>query len=127
MTYCVHTFIHLFPLFLPDTDGGEAYKTFARERIVKVCNFWKSFTSSNHCDINSETYDTWLFPLLQMGPLGVKDDEYVTDKLFHLSDSSDRILLASGYFNLTSRYMNVVINESKAKFEILTASPEVCI
>lgn len=107
-----------------DTDGGEAYKVFAKERIQKVCSFWKSYTSSNECDKDTSV-DTWLFPLLQMGPFGIKDDEQVTDRLFHQSDSNDKILLASGYFNLTSRYMDVVINESKAKYEILTAAPEV--
>lgn len=75
--------------------------------------------------MNSSTFDTWLFPLLQMGPFGVKDDEIVTERLLRDAEESDRILLASGYFNLTSRYMNVVISESKAGFEILTAAPEV--
>lgn len=108
------------------SDGGQSFRSFAHEKIVKVCDFWKSYTSTNHCDMNSATCDTWLFPLLQMGRFDIHDDESVTEKLFQQSDSYDRILLASGYFNLTSRYMNVVLKESKAEFEILTAAPEVC-
>ncbi|XP_072044367.1 CDP-diacylglycerol--glycerol-3-phosphate 3-phosphatidyltransferase, mitochondrial-like [Amphiura filiformis] len=68
--------------------------------------------------------DTWIFPLVQMGPLGVTVDEEVTSGILNTADSDMECYLASGYFNLTRTYMDIVLR-SKAKFNMLMASPQV--
>lgn len=69
--------------------------------------------------------DTWVYPLVQMGPIGVLHDEQVTLQLLRESSKDDEILLASGYFNLTDHYMEVILQESLARYRLLMASPEV--
>ena len=76
-------------------------------------------------EASSSDIDTWLFPLIQMGPFGICDDEHVTKTLLREANESDRIYLASGYFNLTEEYMEEILNESRAQFKILTAAPQV--
>jgi hypothetical protein len=69
--------------------------------------------------------DTWVYPLVQMGPFGVFNDEYATLQLMRDASQHDEILLASGYFNLTDHYLEVILQESLAKYRLLMASPEV--
>ena len=60
-----------------------------------------------------------------MGPLGVHVDSTATQALIESAPSNAEIFLASGYFNLTQNYMDVILDESKADFQILMASPKV--
>ncbi|XP_060583180.1 CDP-diacylglycerol--glycerol-3-phosphate 3-phosphatidyltransferase, mitochondrial-like [Ruditapes philippinarum] len=108
-------------------DGSEdvqVFKDYAEDTISKLNSFWKESRASTQLNSNDSDVDTWLYPLIQMGPFKIKDDEVVTERLFTKSETPDRILLASGYFNLTSNYVDYVINKSNAVFRILTASPE---
>ncbi|WAQ95607.1 PGPS1-like protein, partial [Mya arenaria] len=107
-----------------DTDNGHAYKEFARKCVTDVNKYWTLSPDNNGCDNSSSDCDTCLTPLIQMGPFKIHDDEYVTEQLFRKAEADDKIVLASGYFNLTSQYLDTVLNESKAEFEIVTASPE---
>jgi CDP-diacylglycerol--glycerol-3-phosphate 3-phosphatidyltransferase len=61
-----------------------------------------------------------------MGPFGIVDDEVATKAIFRTAEKGEEILLASGYFNLTDYYIQVILQESQAKYNILMASPEVC-
>ena len=69
--------------------------------------------------------DTWIYPLIQMGPFGIDVDDRATQTLFQTAPDGANIHLASGYFNLTEHYMENIISESRAEYDILTASPEV--
>lgn len=69
--------------------------------------------------------DTLIYPLVQMGPFGIRHDEIVTKALFEKAPSNTAILLASGYFNLTTHYMQSIVSSCKAHFDILTAAPQV--
>lgn len=77
-----------------------------------------------NCDPKVPGKDTVIFPLLQMGPLGIMQDEMVTSKIFESSPHGSKSFLATGYFNLTENYLNRIIN-SKGKYEVLCAHPEV--
>lgn len=68
--------------------------------------------------------DTWVYPLIQMKPLGIRLDETVTKALFTEAEEENRIFLTSGYFNLTRTYMDLVLR-TRADYQILLASPEV--
>ncbi|XP_035695175.1 CDP-diacylglycerol--glycerol-3-phosphate 3-phosphatidyltransferase, mitochondrial-like [Branchiostoma floridae] len=81
--------------------------------------------SSNVTQLKRTIYvDTWICPLVQMGPLGVWHDEMVTRRLLRTAPKESELLLASGYFNLTEDYMNVML-QADADFNILMASPQV--
>ncbi|CAL9699267.1 unnamed protein product [Knipowitschia caucasica] len=71
-----------------------------------------------------EDQDTWVFPLVQMKPLGISLDEQVTQRLLVDSSSGSSVFLTSGYFNLTRAYMRLVLGAG-AEYRILTAAPEV--
>nr|CAG4651953.1 EOG090X08SX [Triops cancriformis] len=70
----------------------------------------------------SEAGDTWMFPLLQMGQLGIYVDSQVTKALLQSAPYGSHIKLASGYFNLTQDYMDTILG-SEATFDILMAHP----
>uniref|UniRef100_A0A3Q3IQT4 CDP-diacylglycerol--glycerol-3-phosphate 3-phosphatidyltransferase n=1 Tax=Monopterus albus TaxID=43700 RepID=A0A3Q3IQT4_MONAL len=71
-----------------------------------------------------EEEDTWVFPLVQMKPLGIRMDEQVTQRLLTDAGPDSTVFLTSGYFNLTRTYMRLVLGAG-ASYRILTASPEV--
>ena len=71
-----------------------------------------------------EEGDTLVFPLIQMGSFGVKVDQEVTGQLLRSAEADSVCALASGYFNLTKEYMDMVLG-SRARYNILMASPKV--
>lgn len=95
------------------SDSAKEVKRFTERRKAKP-----AWTSSDKCD-------TWVFPLVQMGPFRITQDERVTTELFRQLPEGSVVHLASGYFNLTDHYMNTIVQHSKAQYEILTASPKV--
>jgi len=106
------------------TGSDHDFKEYARRCITDVNKSWMA-DNSTQCNTSSAQTDTWLAPLIQMGPFKIMDDEHVTEQLFKTAETSDKLVLASGYFNLTSKYLNVIMKQSKAEYDILTASPEV--
>ena len=60
-----------------------------------------------------------------MGPLGVHVDSTATGALIESAPTDAHLYLASGYFNLTDNYMDVILDKSHANFQILMASPKV--
>nr|CAB3264821.1 CDP-diacylglycerol--glycerol-3-phosphate 3-phosphatidyltransferase, mitochondrial-like [Phallusia mammillata] len=67
--------------------------------------------------------DTFVFPSVQLGFAGIKQDEFITKKILQSAKSSSQVCLTSGYFNLTNDYVDI-ITKSMAKFDIYVASPE---
>lgn len=88
-----------------------------RQHILEV-------DSNSKVDCGEEHRDTWVFPLVQMKPLGIWLDEEVTQRLLMEADGKSTIYLTSGYFNLTQTYMRLVLGAA-ADYRILMASPEV--
>ncbi|XP_071507776.1 CDP-diacylglycerol--glycerol-3-phosphate 3-phosphatidyltransferase, mitochondrial-like [Diadema antillarum] len=81
-------------------------------------------TAASEAEEVSSGKDTVIYPLVQMGPFGVTVDQEVTRRLLGEGDGGAVCYLASGYFNLTSEYMDTIL-QSKPTFEILMASPQV--
>ncbi|XP_066521300.1 CDP-diacylglycerol--glycerol-3-phosphate 3-phosphatidyltransferase, mitochondrial [Hoplias malabaricus] len=110
------------------------FSAVARQRIMAVMNTAKtqqqmldlerSQDSDFELECGEERIDTWVFPLVQMKPLGVQLDEEVTQKLLWEADGDSTVYLTSGYFNLTQTYMKLVLGAA-ADYRILMASPEV--
>jgi hypothetical protein len=80
---------------------------------------------SNDSSLCDPSADTVIYPLVQMGPFGVRIDEYVTDRLFKSSLPDVTVYLASGYLNLVDKYKHSIVHQCAATFRILTAAPEV--
>ena len=60
-----------------------------------------------------------------MTPLGVGNDTDITTRFLSELPSQTLIRLATGYFNMTEDYCKTILEQSKAHFSVLTASPEV--
>jgi CDP-diacylglycerol--glycerol-3-phosphate 3-phosphatidyltransferase len=72
-------------------------------------------------------FDTWVFPTVQMGPLGIRQDEEVLLWLLKQMPKGTDIHLSSPYFNLTPAYEAALLEAANDKnVHILTASPKVC-
>ena len=67
--------------------------------------------------------DTIIYPLIQMAPFDIRQDEMVTSLIMSRSSEDSLIYLTSGYFNFTDNFMDLVIC-SAPKYAIITASPE---
>lgn len=71
-----------------------------------------------------EGCDTWIFPTIQMGQLGIEQDSQITDKILGDAPESSKLKIATGYFNLTDQYMYTLIHKSRADCEIIMAHPK---
>ena len=106
-------------------DGGKKFKSEAGKRVSA---FLKEQQRNNtHSDlkttVNSQ-FDTWVVPLVQMFPFGIRQDEFITSELLSSATQDSKLFLASGYFNLTRKYIDILL-KSSAKCEILTSHPTV--
>ncbi|KAM9831203.1 CDP-diacylglycerol--glycerol-3-phosphate 3-phosphatidyltransferase, mitochondrial [Neosynchiropus ocellatus] len=113
----------------PYKGRRQDFATAARKRIMEVVNSAHvrqqlvSLSEDSDDEGLSES-DTWVFPLVQMKPLGIQVDEQVTKRLLTEAQPDSTVFLTSGYFNLTRAYMRLVLGAG-ANYRILTASPEV--
>uniref|UniRef100_A0A671X889 CDP-diacylglycerol--glycerol-3-phosphate 3-phosphatidyltransferase n=1 Tax=Sparus aurata TaxID=8175 RepID=A0A671X889_SPAAU len=115
----------------PYKGNRQDFSAAARQRIMEVVNtaHIRQRLTSRSEDSEDEGMsegedDTWVFPLVQMKPLGIQVDEQVTQRLLTDAGPDSTVFLTSGYFNLTRAYMRLVLGAG-ANYRILTASPEV--
>ena len=109
-----------------DSIRAEVSEIPESERIFTKNGLQSNFTDDEPEGNSSvETCDTYIYPLVQMGQLGIYFDELAFDTLLRQAPAESNIHLASGYFNLTDDYINTIIHESAANYNILTASPQV--
>lgn len=69
--------------------------------------------------------DTWIFPLVEMGQIGIHHDSVVTRKLLQSPLNGSELKLATGYFNLTQDYMDILTSQCFAQCSLLMAHPNV--
>lgn len=105
-----------------DTDGGKQFVRKASNRLLQFLNKTKSKQVKAISEDGKP--QTWVVPMIQMFPYGIQQDEIVTSELLASLPKDSTLLLASGYFNLTSDYINLILN-SKAYCDILSAHPTV--
>ncbi|XP_069016366.1 CDP-diacylglycerol--glycerol-3-phosphate 3-phosphatidyltransferase, mitochondrial [Embiotoca jacksoni] len=118
----------------PYKGNRQDFSAAARKRIMEVVNaahmrqrlLYRSEDEEDEemSEGGAEEEDTWVFPLVQMKPLGIRVDEQVTQRLLTDAGPDSTVFLTSGYFNLTRAYMGLVLGAG-ASYRILTASPEV--
>lgn len=92
----------------PKFDGK--FENFANESLKKLIYPFKG---------NNKKSDTWIIPTLQMGQLGIRHDEDVTEHI--LKKTNTKIEICSAYFNFPYKYQELVLNRDNTS--IITASP----
>ena len=65
-----------------------------------------------------------IYPTVQMGQLGIRQDSEVTSKVLASGEKGGVFHFGSGYFNLTAEYCHQMMHSSKADFRVLMAHPE---
>eukprot|EP00743_Colponemidia_sp_Colp-15_P009810 GILK01010746.1.p1 GENE.GILK01010746.1~~GILK01010746.1.p1 ORF type:complete len:459 (-),score=38.28 GILK01010746.1:34-1410(-) len=68
-------------------------------------------------------HTTFVRPAVQMGAVGVRDDETLTVDMLSKVSPQSTIAVASGYVNFCDRYLDP-IRHSKARLEVVTSSPQ---
>jgi CDP-diacylglycerol--glycerol-3-phosphate 3-phosphatidyltransferase len=94
-----------------------------RQRMGSSQSASSRSTSSEGSSHNEK--DTWIFPLIQMGPFHISYDDQAISKIFEDTAPGSTIKLATGYFNLTGDYVEKIIQKSASNYEILMAHPKV--
>jgi CDP-diacylglycerol--glycerol-3-phosphate 3-phosphatidyltransferase len=78
-------------------------------------------------NLQEDSSDTAVLPVIQMGPFHIRQDERLTLELLNIAnrqqDNPWTIHLTSGYFNFTEKYKAFIL-KTRARFRFLTASPE---
>lgn len=99
-------------------------ETFYKQKLEIENKFQES--KATDTNIGNDTIpDTWIFPLIEMGQLGIHHDSIVTKKLLSSAIEGSKFKLATGYFNLTEEYMKTITNDCLAECSILMAHPNV--
>lgn len=106
----------------------ENQKCFVAQANDSICKFFTASAAEMKCHAeqirsSNKKIDTWIFPLVEMGQLGIHHDSIVTEQLFFNAVPDSRINLTSGYFNLTQTYMDAIATKCMSSFEILMAHP----
>ncbi|OQV19300.1 CDP-diacylglycerol--glycerol-3-phosphate 3-phosphatidyltransferase, mitochondrial [Hypsibius exemplaris] len=73
--------------------------------------------------VSIDKADTWIYPLVQMKQFDVLKDEKATEEILSSVPAGTTIHLASGYFNLTRSYRQLILSQTQASYNILMASP----
>ena len=100
---------------------------FAAEARKKILNLFAEYSGrqDQFQYPNDQSHDTWIFPLVQMGQLGIDMDNMCTRKILESIPPDAEMNLATGYFNLTQDYMDSILQTSQADAKILMAHPSV--
>ncbi|KAL1917877.1 uncharacterized protein VTP21DRAFT_3711 [Calcarisporiella thermophila] len=105
-----------------------AFKSLASKRMRNFIQRWIQQAPSSRIYQSPTSNDTLVMPLIQMGPLGIRQDEVVTLRLLDIVQRNSienpwSVALTSGYFNFEKKYKERVL-KMNSSFRILTAAPE---
>lgn len=117
------------PRFDPVGFRREMFKSL--EKVVECGADQHPFPNPNPMDLqgglsfDGHTANTWVFPTVQMGPLGIRQDELCILWLLENLPAQSCVHFASAYFNLTREFEATLLQASLDKaFKILTAAPQ---
>ena len=100
-------------------------RQFVGEAQAFVNNFMEKEREKHNLEgAETSAGDTVIYPTVQMGQLGIKQDSLVTSKVLASGESGGMFHFGSGYFNLTEEYCHQMMHNSKADFKVLMAHPE---
>ncbi|TDG49965.1 hypothetical protein AWZ03_003475 [Drosophila navojoa] len=106
---------------LPYEGTKDQFIRLAKERITNFVQ--DAYQRQLQIREQSSQADTWVFPLLEMGQIGIHHDSVVTKQLLSKCIAGSRLKLATGYFNLTQEYMDTITHNCLAQCSILMAHP----
>jgi CDP-diacylglycerol--glycerol-3-phosphate 3-phosphatidyltransferase len=98
------------------------FPSHALATITAFQRVWRESRRGRRVDV-----DTWIFPMIQGGALGVEEEERGVGKLLQAAEAMQgqaQVDLTSGYFGLYHTYKKAVL-EGKAPYRIVAAAPEV--
>ncbi|KAF9974292.1 CDP-diacylglycerol--glycerol-3-phosphate 3-phosphatidyltransferase [Actinomortierella ambigua] len=111
-------------------DPVKDCKQFRRYAYQRVRSFLKTWSSHRMSPLEGSR-DTALFPLIQMGPLGIRQDERVTLSMLNRSLHRGRtdqglahMFITSGYFNFEEQYSQTIVSASTSNVTLIAAAPE---
>ena len=118
---------------MPDNwTGGHPYKgkldKFVKEANKRLSNFVSQQMMENQLELKDGGFksksdksdcDTWIFPSIQMGTLGINHDSELTTRLLEKAPEDSTFKFGTGYFNLTQEYLHVIMHKTKAKFDLV--------
>lgn len=114
--FCLHKSWSHHPL---DYFKRNQFKSDAKKRIE---NLNQSFIKEIDLKATDDS-KTIVFPLIQMQTLGICDDQFFTSNLLSNCDPDSNVRLASGYFNLTDEYKQIILSRVwREPMKILMAS-----
>lgn len=97
---------------------------FVDEAKSRISTFFQNSLDKQHAIVKAnKEADTWIFPLIEMGQLGIHHDSIVTNTLLSSSLEQSKMKFATGYFNLTDEYMETITNNCAAECSVLMAHP----
>ncbi|CRK91812.1 CLUMA_CG005437, isoform A [Clunio marinus] len=96
---------------------------FATEAKARISSFFKETFEKQRHELDNISNDTWIFPTLEMGQLGIHHDSVVMEKILNVSEKGSTINMASGYFNLTEKLKDFIVKKCHADFNIIMAHP----
>ncbi|CAI2322340.1 unnamed protein product [Caenorhabditis sp. 36 PRJEB53466] len=102
----------------PYLGDSRLYRELLKSRIERVIANYQNSQNSDETDSN-----TWIFPILQMGLLGINQEFNLLQRIFSSKDSTIKMTMASGYFNFIEDYEDLIFDEGNYEMNILTASP----
>lgn len=109
----------------PYEEAGEQFAAEAKKKVYKLFEDQLNYNRNKYQWPNSNNHDTWVFPLVQMGQLGIYMDNILTRRILESVPHNAELSLATGYFNLTQDYMDSILHSSQPKVNILLAHPSV--
>ncbi|XP_071444099.1 CDP-diacylglycerol--glycerol-3-phosphate 3-phosphatidyltransferase, mitochondrial [Hetaerina americana] len=93
----------------------------------ELLQYYSNYKAGRECELAKEIHDTnvdtWIYPLIEAGQLGVHQDSKVTETLLKSVPHGSTLHLTTGYFNLTKNYSNAILQDSVANYHVLMAHP----
>jgi CDP-diacylglycerol--glycerol-3-phosphate 3-phosphatidyltransferase len=106
-------------------------RSFQSHALATLTAFQKSWKAANMQRQRRVDIDTWFWPVIQSGVLGLKEEEAALARVFEAVQQSCQgdgtrveVDLTSGYFGLYDKYKKMVI-ASPASTRMIAASPKV--
>ena len=119
--------LHMDPNFPhhPYKSSGSNFSNEAKRRVDKLLDQQKKEMGafSGFQWSNTTSNDTWIFPFIQMGQLGIYMDNICTQKILEKVPPNAELSLATGYFNLTEEYLKSLLEQSQPNVHVLMAHP----